>query len=98
MFEKFKLFRKFRFKKWQTYSPQKRLECAQKFENYFSKKQGRSFSALFFRARLISRGNRRSPTERRIYIRRREETAIERKNSNIKGENRRFSTLDFLLI
>ena len=49
-------------------------------------------------ARLISSENRRSPTERRIYIRRREETAIERKNSNKKGENRRFSTLDFLLI
>ena len=30
-------------------------------------------------ARVISRRNPRSPTERRIYIRRREETGIERK-------------------
>ena len=41
MFEKFKLFRKFRFKKWLTYSPHKRLEYAQQFENYFAKKQSR---------------------------------------------------------
>lgn len=48
MFKKFRLFRKFRFKKWQTYSPQKRLEFAQNFENYFAKKQGRKKHSIIW--------------------------------------------------
>ena len=43
MFERFRLFRKFRVKKWKKYSPEKRLQCAQAFEEFFAKKHGRDY-------------------------------------------------------
>ena len=49
MFAKLRLFRKFRFNKWKTYSPQKRLEYAQMFENYYAKKQGRENYVVVWR-------------------------------------------------
>ena len=49
MFRKFFLFLKFRLKKWQKYSPQKRLKCLQKFENYFARKQHRESCEVVLR-------------------------------------------------
>lgn len=41
MFQKFRLFRKFKNGRWEKYSPEKRLKVAQEFENYYSKKHKR---------------------------------------------------------
>ncbi len=41
MFQKFRLFRKFKKGRWEKYSPEKRLKVAQEFENHYSKKYKR---------------------------------------------------------
>ena len=68
MFEKFRLFRKFRFKKWLKYSPDKRLKYCQLFENYFAKKQKRDKFDVCWKEDLNGADGYCSYQEKRIYI------------------------------